>query len=148
MQTNEETRGRRAEAGFTLMELLLVMVIIATLAALVLPNLAGRSEESRITAAKAQVENFRNALAQYEIDNGTFPSTEQGLGALLREPSGDPAPRKWSGPYLEKTEVPTDPWGSAYVYQSPGTNMPKTYDLSSPGPDKREGTEDDIVSWK
>ena len=74
------------------MELLLVMVIIATLAALVLPNLAGRSEESRITAGKAQIELFRSALASYEIDGGTFPSTEQGLEALVREPTGDPAP--------------------------------------------------------
>lgn len=140
-------RARRA-GGFTLMELLLVMVIIATLAALVLPNLAGRSEESRVTAAKAQIELFRTALSHYEVDGGTFPSTDQGLAALLTEPQGEPTPRAWKGPYLEKVEVPLDPWGSEYVYASPGVHMPKTYDLYSPGPDKRENTDDDVVSWK
>ena len=141
-------KAGRASAGFTLMELLLVMVILATLAALVLPNLAGRSEESRITSAKAQIELFRTALSQYEIDNGTFPSTDQGLEALLQEPQGDPKPRDWKGPYLEKTAIPVDPWGSPYVYQSPGVHMPRSYDLYTRGPDGRDNTDDDIVSWK
>ena len=138
----------RSDAGFTLIELLLVMAIVATLAALVLPNLAGRSEESRVTAAKAQVELFRTALAQYEVDNGRFPTSAQGLEALLAKPQGSPEPRDWKGPYLQKTNVPNDPWGSAYLYQSPGVHMPTSYDLASPGPDQREDTEDDVSSWQ
>jgi len=136
------------KGGFTLIELLLVMAIVATLAALVLPNLAGRSEEARVTAAKAQLELFRTALAQYEVDNGGFPSSDQGLMALLQKPSGTPAPRNWKGPYIQKVEVPKDPWGAEYLYESPGTHMPKSFDLSSAGPDERSNTEDDVVSWK
>lgn len=138
--------GRR-RAGFTLIELLLVMVILAVLAALVLPRFAGRSEEAREKAAQTQIQSlFGTALDVYESDNGAYPSTNQGLEALRSEPTGDPKPKHWKGPYL-KSEVPKDPWGNEYVYRAPGTKNPSGYDLSSTGPDGRDGTEDDIANW-
>jgi len=138
-------RRRRA---FTLIELLLVMVILAVLAALVIPRFAGRSEEARVKAAQTQILSlFGTALDVYEADNGHYPTTAQGLAALRIKPSGAPEPKSWSGPYL-KADVPNDPWGAPYVYRAPGTHNPKGYDLASIGPDGREGTEDDVRNWK
>lgn len=138
---------RRLRRAFTLIELLLVMVILAVLAALVIPRFAGRSEEAREKAALTQIKgNFGTALDMYETDNGSYPTTAQGLDALRQEPSAAPQPKHWKGPYM-KNEIPSDPWGNAYVYRSPGTQNPKGYDLLSMGPDGREGTEDDVTSW-
>jgi len=137
-------RFRRA---FTLIELLLVMVILAVLAALVIPRFAGRSEEAREKAALTQIKSlFGTALDVYEADNGTYPSTAQGLDALRVQPSSAPEPKHWKGPYL-KGDVPLDPWGNPYAYRSPGNMNATGYDLSSSGPDGREGTEDDITNW-
>jgi general secretion pathway protein G len=107
------------------------------------PKLAGRTEESRITAVKAQIAGFGTALDVFETDNGYYPRGSEGLNELLVAPSDA---TNWKGPYL-KTEIPLDPWGSAYIYEYPGKNNPNGYDLSSNGPDKRPGTEDDITSW-
>ena len=135
--------GKNRNGGFTLIEILLVITIIAILATVVVPRLIGRSEEARISAAKMQVENIGTALDAFELDNGRFPTSQEGLDALYDKPS---AATNWKGPYLKK-RITTDPWGIAYVYISPGTNSPD-YDLKSFGPNKADGGGDDIVSWE
>jgi general secretion pathway protein G len=139
-----EVHVRRRRRGFTLIELLLVMVILAVLAALVLPRFTGRTEDANKTAAQTQISSlFSVALDLYEADNGRYPTTAQGLNALRVQPTTAPEPKKWKGPYL-KSDIPSDPWGNAYVYRSPGQKNPDGYDLVSAGPDGSEGTEDDI----
>lgn len=134
--------------SFTLIELLLVMVILAVLAALVVPKFAGRSEDARKKAALTQVKSlFGTALDTYEADNGAYPSTAQGLDALSNAPTSAPQPKNWQGPYL-KGNVPNDPWGKPYIYRSPGTQNKNGYDLFSAGPDATEGNEDDITNWE
>ena len=130
--------------GFTLIEILLVVAIIGTLAAMILPRLSGRSEQARATVAKVDIEsNIASALKLYELDNGTFPTTGQTLDALLKKPSTSPIPNNWSGPYLEKE--PVDPWGRKYQYQYPGTHG-KSYDLFSFGP-KENDEKGRITNW-
>ena len=138
---------KRAVCGFSLIEIILVVIIIATLSAMVVPRLSGRSEQARQTAAKADIEvNIPTALKLYELDNGFLPTTDQGLNALLQKPTTTPIPENWNGPYLEK--LPVDPWGRPYQYQSPGTNRLHDYDLSSLGKDpKPDASSDDIVNW-
>lgn len=132
--------------GFTLVELMLVVIIISVLAAMVVPRLVGRSQQARIAAAEAQIEShLAVALGLYELDNGMFPSTEQGLASLKTKPVSSPAPPKWKGPYIRK--VPKDPWGNPYVYICPGTHNIQDYDLSSYGPDGIESS-DDIINWE
>ena len=135
------------ELGFSLIEIILVVIIIATLSAMVVPRLSGRSEQARQAAAKADIEvNIPTALKLYELDNGFLPTTVQGLNALLQKPTTTPMPENWNGPYLEK--LPVDPWGRPYQYLSPGTNRPHDYDLSSLGKDaKPDAVKDDIVNW-
>ncbi|HRK61580.1 MAG TPA: type II secretion system major pseudopilin GspG [Candidatus Omnitrophota bacterium] len=138
---------RNNAKGFTLIEILLVVIIMGTLTAMVLPRLMGRSDQARRAAAKADIEvNIPTALKLYELDNGFFPSTEQGLQALLGKPSTQPVPENWNGPYLERK--PMDPWGHPYQYQSPGNNRPHDYDLFSMGKiaDSKK-TDDDITNW-
>ena len=131
--------------GFTLIELMLVIVIIGALAAMVVPRLAGRSEEARIGVAKTDIKaNIATALKLYELDNGRFPTTEQGLQALQTKPLSPPVPQNWKGPYIEQD--PLDPWKRAYVYRYPGTHPPRDYDLSSLGPDGVE-SHDDVTNW-
>jgi general secretion pathway protein G len=137
-------RRRRREAGFTLIELLLVVVIIGILAAIVVPKLVGRSEEAREAKAKGDLATFRTALGAYEVDNGRFPSTDQGLAALVFKPSVAPEPKKWKGPYIEGSDVPKDPWDNPYLYAYPGSMNVNSYDLFSAGPDGQPGTGDDI----
>ncbi len=132
--------------GFTLIELMLVIMIIATLAALVVPKFTGRAEQAKVTAAQSDIQvNIPTPLDLYELDNGFYPSTEQGLAALREQPSTAPVPAKWSGPYLKRK--PLDPWGNAYHYQSPGSHNPNSYDLFSYGKDGAEGGKDDITNW-
>jgi len=131
--------------GFTLIEIMLVVVIIGALAAMVVPRLAGRSEQAKKAIAKADIEtNLATALKLYELDNGNFPTTSQGLDALASRPVSTPVPQNWNGPYIEKK--PIDPWGNPYGYESPGRQRPD-YDLYSRGKDPN-GDEDDIVNWK
>ncbi len=135
------------KSGFTLIEILLVVIIISTLSAMVLPRLVGRSDQARVATAKADVQvNIPSALKLYELDNGFFPSTEQGLQALLTRPGTQPLPENWNGPYLEKK--PVDPWGRPYQYLSPGVNRPHDYDLFSMGKiaDPKK-TDDDVTNW-
>ena len=129
---------KKREGGFTLIELLLVVVIIGILAAIVVPKLAGRSEDARISAAKGDLATFRTALSAYEVDNGRYPTE---LNALIAKP-GDA--KNWKGPYIDRTEIPKDPWGKDYVYLFPGTRNEKSFDLLSGGPDGNPGGEDDI----
>ncbi|MCM8831017.1 MAG: type II secretion system major pseudopilin GspG [Candidatus Omnitrophica bacterium] len=128
---------------FTLIELMLVVVIIGALAAMVLPRFVGRGEQARIAIAKADIEsNIATALKLYELDTGSFPTTSEGLNALLVKP---PLVTNWKGPYLEKK--PIDPWGREYKYKSPGDHR-VDYDLYSLGKDGQEGTADDIKNWE
>jgi len=133
----------RSQHAFTLVEMLLVLVIIGTLAAIVVPKLAGRSEQARVTAAQSQIAAIGTALDAFEVDNGYYPRGTDGLNQLIQAPRDA---QSWKGPYL-KQDVPLDPWGNAYVYECPGKNNPSGYDLSSPGADGRAGNEDDITSW-
>jgi len=138
--------NRYDKRGFTLIELMLVVAIIGTLAAMVIPRYAGRSEEAKKAAAKADIEgNIANALDMYELDNGAYPTTEQGLSALVELPSAPPVPPRWKGPYLKKKTF-KDPWGNPYQYRCPGTHT-TDYDLLSMGRDGVEGGNDDITNW-
>lgn len=136
-----------SQRGFTLVEILLVVVIILILAAMVIPNFSGRGEQARVAAAQADIEaNIMTALDLYELDNGRYPTTEQGLKALLVKPDSSPIPPNWNGPYLKKKKMPVDPWGQDYVYTSPGEHNTDSFDLSSMGPDNTP-SEDDVVNW-
>jgi len=140
--------NRTNRAGFSLIEILLVIVIIGVLAAMVVPNFSGQGEKARRAAAVTDIEvNLATALDLYELDNGRYPTTDQGLSALLTEPSSAPAPKSWNGPYLKKKKIPKDPWGQPYVYAGPGTHNTDDYDLSSLGQDGVE-SDDDIANWE
>ena len=134
----------RNARGFTLIEIMLVVIIIGALAAIIVPNFGGRSEQAKIVVAKADISNIATALKLYELDNGVFPSTAQGLLALRERAASSPVPKNWNGPYLEKDTV--DPWGNPYLYVSPGTRR-SDYDLSSKGKDVNSA-DDDIVNWQ
>lgn len=137
--------GHRRERGFTLVEILVVIIIIGLLAALVGPKLFGKVSVAKQKAAKAQIELFGTALDALRLDVGRYPTTEEGLNALRVKPSGMDA---WKGPYLPK-EIPVDPWAKPYIYKCPGDHG--DYDLISYGLDGTEGGDgenQDIVSWK
>ena len=139
----ERTRLKRTNAGFTLIELMLVVIIIAALVAMVMPRLAGRTEQAKVGAAKADINsNIATALKLYELDNGAYPSTSEGLNALLNKTGNA---KNWNGPYIEKK--PIDPWGREYLYKSPGEHRAYDYDLYSLGRDGQEGG-DDVSNWE
>ncbi len=132
----------RSRLGFTLTEIMLVVVIIGILAALVIPKIAGSSERARVTAAQADINGgIKSALGQYEVDMGNYPRSLQDLIT----PPGNA--KNWHGPYFDPPKLPVDPWGNAYIYVFPGKHNPNSYDLLSTGPDGRQGTEDDIGNW-
>lgn len=131
-----------APSGFTLIELLVVIAVISVLAGLVAPVVFRHVGDANRTAARAQIELLGLALEQYRLDNGSYPSTAQGLEALRSVPAAEPAPRNWRGPYLRKA-VPVDPWARPYGYRSPGDSNPSAFDLSSHGRDGRPGGEEE-----
>jgi general secretion pathway protein G len=119
------------------------MVILVALAAVVVPKFTGRSEQAQVTAASTDIANLEVALDAFEVDTGRYPTTTEGLRALVEEPSNL---RNWKGPYIKKG-VPNDPWGNPYVYTQPGRHNKYGFDLYSYGPDGREGGDDDIDNW-
>ena len=143
-QRNRFRRSPRVvrNGGFTLIELLLVLVILAVLAAVVVPKFTGRTEQARIAAAKADIAAMDLQLDAFEVDAGRYPSTEEGLAALMNPPT---TVKAWHGPYLKKP--PVDPWGRPYVYRYPGQINTTGVDLFSFGPDGNEGGGDDVGNW-
>lgn len=145
--------------GFTFLEIMVVVAVLAILASLIIPNFVGRAEDAKKTQAVIQIREMMKALELYRLDNGFYPSTEQGLKALVEKPTGDPEPTKWKR-YMDK--VPTDPWKHEFVYICPGADHTQNsdslseeeeadenylrFDLSSLGPDGSESN-DDINSW-
>lgn len=142
-------KKRCRECGFTLIELMVVIVILGILAGLIVPRIMGRPDEARQAKARIQIESLETALKLYKLDNGNYPTTEQGLQALVEAPAVGSQAKKWrQGGYLEKGKVPKDPWDNDFVYISPG--MHGDYDLSSRGADGEpdgEGKNRDINSW-
>ena len=136
--------------GFTLIELMVVIIILGILAGLIIPRIMGRPEQARRMKARVQIESIETALKLYKLDNGYYPTTEQGLQALVEAPSVDQLSRAWrQGGYLEKGKVPKDPWGNEYVYLCPGIHS--DFDLISYGIDGEPGGEDndkDINNWE
>jgi general secretion pathway protein G len=136
-------------SGFTLIELMVVIVILGILAGLIVPRIMGRPDEAKLLKAKMQIESMETALKLYKLDNGAYPTTDQGLDALVSQTDIPPVPRKWrEGGYLEKGKVPSDPWGNAFVYLSPGVHG--DFDLVSYGADGvsgGEGKNQDINNW-
>lgn len=149
---------KRMAGGFTFLEIMVVVLILGILAGLIIPRFVGRAEDARKTKAVVQMREIMKALELYKLDNGVYPSTEQGLEALVEKPTGDPEPKKWKQ-YMDK--VPMDPWKNKYTYICPGLDRRTTkddseeyesnllynrFDLTSLGPDGVE-SEDDIKSW-
>jgi len=138
--------------GFTLLELLVVIVILGILATYVGTRIMGKPEEARQTQAKIQIQALENALNMYRLDNGEYPSTEQGLRALVEKPAVGNIPKTWrEGGYLEKSRVPQDPWKNDYAYLYPGIRNANSFDLFSYGSDNQpggEGKDADIGNWE
>jgi general secretion pathway protein G len=126
--------SRRYLRGFTLLEIIVVIIVLALLAGLVAPQIFSRVGDARSTTARTQIELISTALDSYRLDNGSYPTTEQGLQALREKPTRAPIPANWRGPYLRKA-VPNDPWGRPYLYKSPGDRNVTGFDLSSLGRD-------------
>lgn len=133
--------------GFTLIELMLVIIIIGILAAVAVPRFTGRAEQAKVSAARVDIlSNIPVALDLFELDNGFYPATEQGLSALRFQPTTHPIPRDWRGPYVKKKL--RDPWSNPYNYICPGVHNPHGYDLFSYGKNGVEGGGDDIINWE
>lgn len=141
---------KKNERGFTLIELMVVIVILGILAGLIIPRIMGRPDEARAAKARMQIESIETALKLYKLDSGDYPTTEQGLQALVEPPAVGSLAKNWrQGGYLEKGKLPKDPWDQDFVYISPGTHG--DFDLSSLGADGEpggEGKNKDINSWE
>ena len=141
---------KRNEKGFTLIEIMVVIIILGILASYVAVRITGQTEDARRTQAKVQIETIETALKMYILDNGSYPSTEQGLQALVEAPTTGRLPRKWrDGGYLEKGRIPKDPWKSEYIYLSPGVHG--DFDIMSFGNDNNpggEGKDADVNNWE
>jgi len=148
MHQNRE--NKRIEAGFTLIELMVVVVIIGILAGLIMPRIMGSDDKAREAKAKIQIESLETALKLYKLDNGAYPTTDQGLRALVEAPAAGNLPKNWrQGGYLEKGKVPKDPWGNEFIYICPGSHG--DFDLSALGADGElggEGKNKDINNWE
>jgi general secretion pathway protein G len=136
-----EFSARRGEAGFTLVEMLVVITIIGLIMGLVGPRVLTYLADSKVKTARIQIQGFSSALDLYYLDNGRYPTSGEGLTALTQKPAGAAT---WNGPYLKSNSVPNDPWGRPYVYKAPGEHGP--YDIVSTGPDGREGDPSATVS--
>jgi general secretion pathway protein G len=144
------SRNHRGRRGFTLMEMLVVLGILAILLALAVPRILGTQKKANISATQSQVKLLRSCLQRYILDMKEFPSTEQGLKALVKKPSdlSEAKAKRWDGPYTESGELPKDPWGNDYQYEYPPKHDTADFpDIWSKGPDGEDGNEDDIVSW-
>jgi general secretion pathway protein G len=143
-------RFERRPRGFTLIEIMVVITILGILAALIVPRVVGRTDDARIAAAKQDIASLMQALKLYRLDNSAYPSTEQGLKALLAKPTIEPIPQNWKqGGYLERSSMPKDPWGHEYKYLNPG--LRGEIDVFSYGRDGQsggEGVDADIGSWQ
>lgn len=138
---------KRNRDGFTLIELMVVLIILALLVTVIVPNVVGKSDDAKQTKAKADIASIEALLDQYYLDMGQYPATEEGLRALYRAPSD--GEEKWKGPYSKKP-IPPDPWGEPYGYESPGTRSNQPYEVWSYGRDRQmggEGYDMDITSW-
>jgi general secretion pathway protein G len=142
MSRRTNLRTRAAARGFTLIELLLVLVILAVLAAVVVPKFTGRSDDARNAAAKSDIASYDLSLDQFEVDNGHYPTNDEGLAALVNQPSNA---KNWRA-YVK--QLKSDPWGNPYVYRNPGQINRNSYDLFSMGKDGREGGGDDIGNFE
>jgi general secretion pathway protein G len=143
--------GKKFDArGFTLIELMVVLVILGVLASLIVPRIMSRPEEARRIKARVDIQSLETALKLYNLDTGDYPTTEQGLQALIEPPGTGVLPTKWrDGGYLEKRKIPQDPWGNDYIYLSPGTQG--DFDLISYGADGElggEGKDEDVANWE
>ena len=140
------------DQGFTLLEIMVVVVILSILALYVGPKIIGKPQEARINAAMIQIKGLETALKMYKLDNGVYPTTEQGLDALVQPPEVGQLAKKWrKGGYMDKAKVPKDPWDNDYIYLCPGVQNPDDFDLMSYGPDGEPGGEDenaDITNWE
>ena len=130
----------RRRSGFTLLELIVVIIVLGLLAGIVAPQIIGRLSDAKSTTARTQIELLSVALDGYRLDNGSYPTTDQGLAALRDRPTRAPVPTNWRGPYLRKA-VPLDPWGRPYIYRAPGERNPSAFDLESLGRDGKVGGE-------
>lgn len=141
---------KNRQAGFTLIELMVVIIILGVLAGLIIPRIMGRPDEARQAKARIQMEAMESALKLYKLDNGSYPTTEQGLRALVEAPTIGNVPKNWrQGGYLEKGKVPKDPWGNDFIYVSPGSHG--DFDLTCLGADAEpggEGVNKDINNWE
>ena len=149
MSRSSMRRFGRDATGFTLIELMVVIAIIAILASIVAPKMIARTENAKRAAARAQIAYFKTALMAFRLDAGRYPATQEGLEALIRMPPGYDG-KYQEGGYLDSNEVPPDPWGNRYIYISPGIEDPSGYDLESfgrDGADGGEGDNKDIESW-
>lgn len=130
------------QSGFTFMEIMVVIVIIAILAVMIVPNILKRVDQARVAKAENDIRSLETALDTYKLDNGEYPSTEQGLGALLQKPTTSPIPSGWNGPYVK--QLPKDPWGNFYQYEMPGKHGNDSYDVWSKG---APGDKKEIGNW-
>ncbi|MFN2267156.1 MAG: type II secretion system major pseudopilin GspG [Desulfonatronovibrio sp.] len=137
--------------GFSLIELMIVVVILGLLAGLLVPRIMDRPEEAKVTRARMDMKTIESALRFYRLDNGFYPSTEQGIEALIKKPETRPVPDRWrSGGYLETSSVPRDPWGNHFIYRSPG-DQDRDYEIISLGADGKEGGtgfDRDLNNWE
>ena len=139
--SNKNRNLRSSSQGFTLVELLLVLVILGILAAIVLPRFTNRTKQAQIAATQTQIATFKTALDAYEVDNGYYPKGKSGLMDLIQQPRDA---QNWRGPYLQSDSIPLDPWHNAYIYECPGRHNPSSYDISSLGPPGKDAV---IANW-
>lgn len=144
MKLNNSDKNRTVRSrqhGFTLVELLLVLVILGILAAIVLPRFTNRTKQAQIAATQTQIATFKTALDAYEVDNGYYPKGKNGMVDLIQQARDA---QNWRGPYLQADAIPKDPWGNEYIYECPGRHNPTSYDLSSLGPKDENNI---IANW-